>query len=454
MAQQREIESDFDDDEVSIVRPEVNALEAITRSEVAMQLDAAHRWPRSVTKFLKSATELACYNEEVAASCMYSIPRAGKMIEGKSIRLAEICASSWGNLHIGARVLDEDSNAPTITGQAVVWDLERNVRVTVEAARGILTSKGKRYEPDLIRTNGMAALSIAYRNAVFRVIPQAYANQVYGSARATAVGDATTLVAKREKWVSWLLKTGATPERIFARLGVAGINDVTLDHIATLIGLAQAIRTGDVDVDTAFPVVVVTAPAPAGAPNASGATGAAAAPPPPAAAAPEGRRVNVGPGKRGRAAPPGASGGEPPTQGPATVGRANTTGEKTAAKVASTAERIAAGNAAERARNVPGDLPVGPGVAPAIVATAPAAEAPTDPAALLEALARIDDTWKGAPDGAAIVATWNEAERREALTWAQAVLNNRPLAEQARRPPFTNIDEPPDDEAERQPGED
>jgi hypothetical protein len=37
---------------VSLVRPEVGALEAITRSEVAMQLDSAHRYPRSVTKFI------------------------------------------------------------------------------------------------------------------------------------------------------------------------------------------------------------------------------------------------------------------------------------------------------------------------------------------------------------------------------------------------------------------
>jgi hypothetical protein len=433
--QHREVEGelmrrDDDDDEVHLVKPEVSALEAISRSEVAMQLDAAHRWPRSVTKFLRTATELATYNEEVAASCIYSVPRDGKMITGKSIRLAEICASAWGNLHVGSRVLDATDHH--VIAQSIVWDLERNVRVTIEAQRGILKSNGKRYSEDMIRTTGLAAVSIAMRNAVFRVIPQAYANRVFEDARSTAIGDVKTLVARREKWVPAFFKMGVTPERLFARLEVRGMDDIGLDQIGILIGLATAIRQGDLDIDVAFPPVASAAVV-----GGSAGTTAPGAPAGASAAAPaqEGRRVAVGTGKRGRVGvPPGASGGEPPA--------------------ASAAAPPAARPTAPAGAPAPKAATPASSAAPA-AAAAPAEPATVDPGALLAALQFVDETWKAAPDGAAIVATWDESERRAAFNWTRAVMENRPMAEQMNRPSFTNIDGPPDDgERVREPGED
>lgn len=387
-----EAEAEFD--EVSIVKPEVSALEAISRSEVAMQLDAAHRWPRSITKFLRDATSLATYDEEIAASCMYSIPRGGKMIEGPSVRLAEICASAWGNLHVGSRVIDETDS--TVVAQAIVWDLERNVRLTVEAQRGILTSKGKRYDDDMVRVTGMAAVSIALRNAVFRVIPGAYRDQVYAQARATAVGDAQTLTARRDKWLAHLAKTGATPDRIFARLGVVGASDITLEHLATIIGLANAIKNGEVTVDVAFPAVVAV-PTPA----------AGAAPPPaPVASAPEGRRVNVG--KRGR-----PKGTEPPAAEPAPAAEPSPVQQEINASAARARESIARGE------------------------TNPATGRPVTPVDVLEALATVDpEAWNEA-GGDLIVERWTPEQRRLAWVWARAVITDGAMELQANRPAHT-----------------
>lgn len=286
---ERLIESD---EETSLVRPEVNALEAITRSEVAMQLDSAHRWPRSISRFLQEAKGLATISEEVAESCMYSVPRGGKMITGPSVRLAEMIASSWGNLHVGARVIDVGPGE--VTAQAVAWDLQKNVRVTIEAQRSIIDKRGNRFNDDMIRVTGMAAISIALRNAVFRIVPRAYVENVYGHARATAVGDAKTLTARRDAVLARLGKLGATPERVFARLGIAGANDVSLEHLETLIGLGTAVKGGELALDEAFPALAVATPAPEGTPEGKRiklgkATKSAAAPasqPPPASSAP------------------------------------------------------------------------------------------------------------------------------------------------------------------------
>jgi hypothetical protein len=437
----KRVESEFDDDEVDTgadggALVTVSALEAITRSEVAMQLDAAHRYPRSIQRFLREATSLATYSEEIAESCMYGIPRGGKIIEGKSIRLAEICASNWRNLHVAARVLEPDHE--NAVAQAVVWDLQQNVRLTVDAKRGILRSNGARYDEDMIRVTGMAAQSIALRNAVFRIIPGAYTDQIYREARSVAVGDAQTLVAKRDKWLERLAKMGATAERVFARLQVIGANDITLDHLATLIGLAQSIRANELEVDKAFPPVVVVTSAPA----ASAGQPAAAATP--AAEAPEGRRVKVGQGKRAAAASaatPNASSAPPkttenPALSSAAAAREPTIGPDARHPVAAAAAAPNASAPAPDALGPTGER--GPGPHPVGVVG-------VDRKALVLNLALVDDAWKTAPDARAIVDSWSEDERAAAYAWTHKVISNAPMAEQLKRPPFTNIDGPPED---------
>lgn len=222
-----------------------------TRSEVSMQIDAAHRYPRSVTKCIREATSLATMTPEIAESCIYSIPRDGKMITGPSVRLAEMIATSWTNLHIGSRIARIDPRE--IHAQSVVWDLERNVRITVEVPRSIVTRNGKRFGDSMIQTTGAAAISIALRNAVFRVIPKAFVDQVYESARHVAIGDEKTHDTKRAAVLARLQKMGATLERILARIEVANAEDITGDHLATLIGIGTAIRDGNLTVDEAFP---------------------------------------------------------------------------------------------------------------------------------------------------------------------------------------------------------
>src|SRR5579872_4963852 len=96
-----------------------SAMSAIVRSEVEAQLDAAHKYPRSITTFLQDAITLATTSQEIAESCMYSLPRGGKFITGPSVRLAEICASAYGNLQFGARVIDAEEKE--VVAQGAAW---------------------------------------------------------------------------------------------------------------------------------------------------------------------------------------------------------------------------------------------------------------------------------------------------------------------------------------------
>lgn len=256
-------------DEVALIKTEVPALEAITRSEVAMQLDSAHRWPRSTKRFLEEATSLATLTPETAQSCFYVLPpREGSKepLQGPSVRLAEMCASSWGNMHVGARIINIGERE--ITAQAVAWDLEKNLRLSFEVQRGIMTSgsygkQPRRYGDAMINVTCMAAISIAYRNAVFRIIPKSLVDHVYQRAKATAVGDKPSLSARRAEWLEYYVtKRGVPADRVYARLGVAGPQDITLEHLAILIGFSTSLKNNETTLEECFPPLPGSTPAP------------------------------------------------------------------------------------------------------------------------------------------------------------------------------------------------
>lgn len=243
-------------DKVGVEVVHVGAVSAMVKSEVEAQLDAAHRYPRQVRRFLNEAMSLATLDQEIAMSCIYSLPRGGKPITGPSIRLAEICASAYGNLHVGARVVAIEEKE--VVAQGVTWDLEKNLRATIEVRRRITKKDGKRFDDDMITVTGNAAASIGLRNAIFRVIPKAYVNMVYEKAKEVAMGKASTLGAKRQTVIERLVKMGALQDRILAKIGRPTIEEVTLDDLELLIGIGTAIKNGDILADEAFPAVSTT----------------------------------------------------------------------------------------------------------------------------------------------------------------------------------------------------
>jgi len=245
------------EDEAPLVRAEA-ALATINRSEVEAQLSAAHKYPRSIKRFRQDALTLATISVEVAESCIYSLPRSGKQIVGPSVRLAEICASAYGNIHAGARPIDVGDTE--VTSQGVAWDLEKNYRVTIEAKRRITNKNGSRYNEDMIAMTQNAASSIALRNAIFRVIPRAFIDSIYREVVRTAVGDAKTLPTKRADVLGRLAKMGADEPRVLNAVGKTSVDDIGLPELEILIGLGTAVKNGDKTVDDAFPAPLASVP--------------------------------------------------------------------------------------------------------------------------------------------------------------------------------------------------
>jgi hypothetical protein len=222
----------------------------LNKSEIDQQIATAHRFPRSLKQFRDEAMQMVTLDESIANECIYALPRDGKTIEGPSARFAEIIASAWGNSRAGARVISDQGEF--VTAQGVFHDLERNVAITYEVQRRITGKGGKRYSADMIGVTANAACSIALRNAILKGVPKAFWSSMYDAARQVIMGDIKTLANRRAGAIQNFQRYGVTPEQICAQLGVAGQEDITLDHLVVLRGLLTALREGDTTPEEAF----------------------------------------------------------------------------------------------------------------------------------------------------------------------------------------------------------
>lgn len=255
-------------------------LQALTRAEIDVAIATAKRYPRSLTAFKAKALSMATSDQDTAASCFYVLQRkesdgGTKRIEGPGVRLAEIVGCCWGNLRYGARIVDQSDKY--IVAQGIAHDLEANVYMAIEVRRRITGRNGRPYSDDMIATTGNAACAIALRNAIFKVVPKTYVDSVYQAAKKVAVGDQKSLPDRRQAAVAFLRdKHGIGVPRILARIDKPGIDDIDLEDLELLHGLATAVKDGDIAIDEAFPDVATAGVATSGEPDTDRATALAA----------------------------------------------------------------------------------------------------------------------------------------------------------------------------------
>jgi hypothetical protein len=237
-----------------IVSEKIGTLETMERASIDVQISTAKKYPRSLSVVKGKMLSFATLDVETAAGCFFTLPGRkggnGKLIQGPSIRMAEIALSTYQNLRAGARVINDDGK--TVTAQGVCHDLENNVCITVEVKRRVTTNDGRRYSEDMVVMTGNAACSLALRNATFRVVPLALVKPIYEAAKKVAVGDAKTLVTRRADALAHFTKMGVSKDKVFAALGAKAVEDIGLEQLEILIGYANAIREGDATVDEVF----------------------------------------------------------------------------------------------------------------------------------------------------------------------------------------------------------
>lgn len=242
-------------DELSMTPITGVAMDAATRSEINMQVEFARQNPRSITAVLKELEELITLNQAIAEESFYTLKRKDKegnvkLIQGPSIRFAEVLCYCWGHVRWQKQIADVD--AEWVTGEGVFMDLQRNILGRVRTKRRITDKNNRRYNADMIQTTGNAASSVAYRNAVTGSVPQALWKDILEKAKVVAIGGTASIGEKRTKALEYGAKIGVSPESIFETLGVQGINDIGVDELIALRGLFNSLKDGETTIEEAF----------------------------------------------------------------------------------------------------------------------------------------------------------------------------------------------------------
>ena len=234
---------------------QADMLQAIDRAEVDIQIATAKQYPRDLNAVLNKIETYATMDRETAEECFYVLRRRGAngqdtVIEGLSVRMAEIIAGAWGNLRVQTRIIGNDGRM--ITAQAICHDLETNCAVSKEVRRSIVTSKGYTFSQDMQVVTGNAAAAIAFRNAVLTVIPKAVTKRIINEVRRVALGQSIDLETSRQNIIAYFGKLGVSPQQLFDYLEITKIEEVDKQAVFELRALANAIKEGTTTVQETF----------------------------------------------------------------------------------------------------------------------------------------------------------------------------------------------------------
>lgn len=226
-------------------------IDAVERANVDSQVATAKQYPRDIARSVNNSIAMATMDYATAQSCGYALPRGGKPITGPSVHLAKLIVGNWGNVRAEAKVVQITDKQ--VISRGTCWDLENNVATAFEVRRSIVGKNGKRFSDDMITVTGNAANSIAYRNAVFSVIPKAITDKVYQAAQHFVTGDLSDeekLVARRKKCIDFFKdEYGITEQEVVMLCGKQTVNQIKADQIAVLLGITQSLKDGDTTVE-------------------------------------------------------------------------------------------------------------------------------------------------------------------------------------------------------------
>jgi hypothetical protein len=229
---------------LAAIEPQANLL--IHEREINQQVATARKYPRDVRGFIGLTKNLVIADEDTAMECIYALPKrkgSDNEIVGPSVRFAELVGSCWGNSRYASRLIEEGSEF--LTAQGLFHDLERNIAVSVEVKRRIVTSTGKRYGVDMIGVTSAAAMSIALRNAILKGIPGPLWKPAYAAASSLIAGTFESIEARRRTALKAYAAIGIEEALVLEMLGVNNAEQIEPKHMLIMRGTLTALRDGD-----------------------------------------------------------------------------------------------------------------------------------------------------------------------------------------------------------------
>jgi hypothetical protein len=215
---------------------------ATARAEIDSQIATAKAFPRNVKKSFDKCLAQATFSPSVAQKCVYRLPRGGQTIEGPSVHLAEIVANAWGNVRFGARVVEE--GATSIVVQGFAHDLESNTSFSSEVRVRITNKQGQRYNDDMITMAANAGQSKALRNAIFRVVPRVFIDEIVEKCKATIEKDGPSLSEQWGRAVKYGAdQWGLQPAQILELVDKQTVSELTYDDLLTIRSVYEELKS-------------------------------------------------------------------------------------------------------------------------------------------------------------------------------------------------------------------
>jgi hypothetical protein len=185
----------------------------------------------------------ACKSPEFAAKAFYAVPNRGS---GPSIRFAEEAARCYGNFQYGHRELSRSEGKSEV--EVFAWDMEKNNhsrrQITVLHIRD--TSNGPKKLTDQTDIDNRVAnvASKQMRGRILALLPKDLVEAGQAACRLTIAGNNDVPISKRvADMTAAFAKLGVNSKQLAAYIGHS-LDDVTVDELADMLGVYNAIREG------------------------------------------------------------------------------------------------------------------------------------------------------------------------------------------------------------------
>lgn len=226
-------------------------------AEVQASIVLARSNPRNEVRAYSRIMK-ACKRKSLAERASYSFKRGGSLVTGPTIRLAEVLANSWENIHYGFREIGRKDDYSEI--EAFAHDLETNTRVTrqfqVRHYRDLkndtqkaLTSERDKYE----MVANMAQRRV--RSCLLEIIPGDIVEAAEEACKATLLHDIGDIEKKAKAILEAFSKFGVTKEMVEKHLD-RDIKSIVPADVVSLQGIYRSIRDGIAPVGEFFDLTV------------------------------------------------------------------------------------------------------------------------------------------------------------------------------------------------------
>lgn len=218
--------------------------EAKAVAETQAQFVIAKKFPRSEHQCFMSILD-SCKRPSLAEQSQYVFPRGGQLVQGPSIRLAEVLAQKWTNCKVGVEIVSQTNDATEAKAFAI--DLENNYQVeasfTVKHVRNTKKGTQKLTDERDIREMVQNIGSRHLRGCILRIIPGDIVEAAVEQCKRTLETSEIPMSEQIKRLIVAFDEVGVKVEHLEARLG-HNLDAIVPQEIVTLRGIFKSIKDG------------------------------------------------------------------------------------------------------------------------------------------------------------------------------------------------------------------